>query len=194
MPKPRLVPPAMVPPAMPSGVLSHIANDQWVMMTTQWVMMTTRNTILTAKSLSWTKPGTCESGRLRGQIYTSTGKRAKSVHLGWCRSLSGTRRRHGPNLVDRAVRIPLFPGWQIALRPPHHHDIHNAEPMFGEPRSTIVALPKGAMLRTGSGIPSTWVALMSLSKYGGSGRRWKKCTNQIWSACCALPPVKQMLL
>ena len=144
MPKPRLVPPAMVPPAMPSGVLSHIANDQWVMMTTQWVMMTTRNTILTAKSLSWTKPGTCESGRLRGQIYTSTGKRAKSVHLGWCRSLSGTRRRHGPNLVDRAVRIPLFPGWQIALRPPHHHDIHNAEPMFGEPRSTIVALPKGA--------------------------------------------------
>ena len=50
-------------------------------------------------------------------------------------------------------------------------DIHNAEPMFGEPRSTIVALPKGAMLRTGSGIPSTWVALMSLSKYGGSGRR-----------------------
>ena len=136
MPKPRLVPPAMVPPAMPSVVLSHIANDQWVMMTTQWVMMTTRNTILTAKSLSWTKPGTCESGRLRGQIYTSTGKRAKSVHLGWCRSLSGTRRRHGPNLVDRAVRIPLFPGWQIALRPPHHHDIHNAEPMFGEPRST----------------------------------------------------------
>ena len=76
MPKPRLVPPAMVPPAMPSGVLSHIANDQWVMMTTQWVMMTTRNTILTAKSLSWTKPGTCESGRLRGLIYTSTGKRA----------------------------------------------------------------------------------------------------------------------
>ena len=56
MPKPRLVPPAMVPPAMPSGVLSHIANDQWVMMTTQWVMMTTRNTILTAKSLS------CEPG------------------------------------------------------------------------------------------------------------------------------------
>ena len=105
MPKPRLVPPAMVPPAMPSGVLSHIANDQWVMMTTQWVMMTTRNTILTAKSLSWTKPGTCESGRLRGQIHTSTGKRAKSVHLGWCRSLSGTRRRHGPNLVDRAARI-----------------------------------------------------------------------------------------
>ena len=46
----------MVPPAMPSGVLSHIANDQWVMMTTQWVMMTTRNTILTAKSLS------CEPG------------------------------------------------------------------------------------------------------------------------------------
>ena len=67
MPKPRLVPPAMVPPAMPSGVLSHIANDQWVMMTTQWVMMTTRNTILTAKSLSC-EPG--DSTTLRTSVHS----------------------------------------------------------------------------------------------------------------------------